>query len=406
MNRFRTFGAILAVCLMVFSPLSGAKAASFGPVAIYQPTQSSAVDGYFGGAEMVIGLDREVPYRVFTLSEPDRLVLDFQEVVWADFDGEVFLSLDNVSGVRVGLFAPGWSRMVLDLSAPMMVDTAEMTREGHGALVRLELASADREAFDAAAGAPPGAIWDRPSEDVVPDADDGRLLIALDPGHGGIDPGAIRDGVVEKDIALLFAAELAEMIRRDGNFNVFLTRSDDRFVSLGDRVRLARSAGADLFLSIHANTVIEGNASGATLYTLSDIASDAAAEALAALENRADISAGLALETEVDAVARALIDLARVETNARSHRVAEHLVRDLGDAVGVLRTRPHRSAGFKVLKAPDIPSVMLELGYLSNDQDRADMQRADWRADAALAVLDAIRTWAAEDAFLAELILK
>lgn len=406
MKCYRIIGAVMVVCLMVLSPCSGAFAASPGQVATYQPGLSRAADGFFGGAELQIGLDREVPYRVFTLSKPDRLVVDFQEVVWTDFDPALYVALDNVIGARVGLFEPGWSRMVLDLAAPSMVDRVEMAREDEGVAVRLNLASVDRAAFDAAAGTPPGVIWDRSADRIAPDLSDGRLLVALDPGHGGIDPGAIRDGVVEKDIALVFATEVAQMIRADGGYNVFLTRTDDRFVSLGDRVRLARSAGADLFLSIHANTVIEGNASGATLYTLSEVASDAAAEALAALENRADIAAGLALETEVDAVARALIDLARVETNARSHRVAEHLVRDLGRSVGVLRTRPHRSAGFKVLKAPDIPSVMLELGYLSNAEDRANMQRAEWRADAAEAVLAAIRAWAAEDAFLAELVLK
>jgi len=236
-----------------------------------------------------------------------------------------------------------------------------------------------------------------------PDGGDGAVVVAIDPGHGGVDPGAIRAGVSEKDIALRFALELRSRLLQTGDFSVVLTRERDVFLSLSDRVRIAQSAGADVMLSIHANTVAQGDAYGATVYSLSEQASDAASAALAQLENRSDVSAGLDLSVEEDDVARALLDMARAETNPRSRRLAAIMVKALKEQIAVIRSRPHRSAGFLVLKAPDVPSLLLELGFLSDDLDRERMQKSEWRARAATGVINALYTWAEDDAERAKL---
>ena len=209
--------------------------------------------------------------------------------------------------------------------------------------------------------------------------------------------------MAEKDIALEFSRDLRRQLLDMGGFSVFLTRSEDEFVSLRDRVRRAQAAEADVFLSIHANTVTEGDASGATIYSLSEKASDAASAKLAELENRADISAGLDLTAEEDDIAKVLIDMTRTETNARSAHFAAALVDGMQNATGTIRSRPHRSAGFKVLKAPDMPSLLLELGFLSNATDLLNMQDPAWRQRAADGVVAALRNWAAADRVLSQI---
>jgi len=272
-----------------------------------------------------------VPFRVFTLNEPDRLVLDFQEVDWRGLSRDKFDDKNTVLDMRFGIFQPGWSRMVLDLAQPMILKTAEM-RTGDNPRLTIELKTSSREDFDTASGK------------------------------------------TDKDIALDFSTELAAIIRDHTDYQVVLTRDADMSVSLWDRVRFARQVDADLFLSIHSNTVTWGDASGASVYTLSNRASDEASARLAELENRADLSTGFTGHVEGDDVARVLVDLSRVDTNARSKILAQTLIENLNPTVGVLRSKPHRSAGFKVLKAHDIPSVLLELGFMSNDRDLANMQ--------------------------------
>ncbi|QPH54275.1 N-acetylmuramoyl-L-alanine amidase family protein [Pontivivens ytuae] len=240
----------------------------------------------------------------------------------------------------------------------------------------------------------PGAAPQVAAADALP-------VIVLDPGHGGVDPGAIRDGVAEKEIALTFGLELAEALRATGRYEVYLTRETDTFLTLRERVRTARSHGAALFLSLHANTVTEGNASGAAVYTLSARASDREAAALAALENRADAVGGAQLAVEDDDLAALLTDMAQRETNLRSVHLAEALVEGLGSSVGVIRSNPHRAAGFRVLKAPDVPSVLVELGFLSDSEDLANMTSPIWRGHAADGVIAAVDAWASRDRVLA-----
>ena len=223
------------------------------------------------------------------------------------------------------------------------------------------------------------------------------MVVVLDPGHGGIDPGAERDGLRESDLMLTFAFELREALRRAG-FEVVLTREEDVFVSLDARVRVARAAGADVFLSLHADALPDGGAAGATVYTLAEEASDAASAALAERHDRADLLAGVDLTGQDDLIARVLMSVARTETTPRSERLADALVARITERTGRMHRRPHQWAGFSVLRAPDIPSVLVELGFMSNPRDLANLQDPAWRAGFAAAVVAALQDWAVADA--------
>jgi len=201
-----------------------------------------------------------------------------------------------------------------------------------------------------------------------------RPLVMLDPGHGGIDPGCIgASGTYEKDIVFSTAREFARQLGASGRFRVELTRNDDEFVALPERVERARAAGADLFLSIHADALPEERMRGASVFTLSEQASDKEAAALAARENKSDLVAGIDLSHHAPEVSDILFDLARRETNNESIKLARDLVSELGQRVHLLN-HTHRSAGFAVLKAPDIPSALVEIGCLSNREEETLLQ--------------------------------
>jgi N-acetylmuramoyl-L-alanine amidase len=223
-------------------------------------------------------------------------------------------------------------------------------------------------------------------------SNDPRPLIVLDPGHGGIDTGTrAPDGECEKDIVLEFAKRLRDRIEKSGKYRVLMTRSDDTFVALPDRVQIARQAGAALFISIHADFLPrkEGDAEGATVYTLSDRPSDPQAARVAAEENRADVIAGVNLKDEPDDVAGILLDLAQRETKTFSVQFAHKLVGDL-KTVTHLNKDPVRSAGFRVLRSPDVPSVLIELGYVSNKQDLQSLNSDNWRDRTADSIASAV----------------
>lgn len=357
-----------------------------------------------------VSLTRPVPWRVFTLDDPRRLVLDFSELDWTGLDREALERPDAIAAVQAGLYRPGWTRMVVELTGPFLLDRAEMeTQEDGTARVVLGLVPGDAEAFAAATGAPENALFlpDDPGPPPPPtrtgtrQRGDRPLVVVLDPGHGGIDPGAEREGVVEKDLMLTFARELAEVLRRAG-FEVVLTRDDDRFVPLETRVTIARRAGADVFLSLHADALAEGRASGATIYTLAEDASDIASEKLAERHDRGDLLAGVDLTGQGDEVALVLMELARLETAPRSLRLADAIVEGIYAATGATYKTPRHEASFSVLKAPDIPSVLIELGFLSSERDRTNLTDPAWRQRAAGGIRDALLYWAIEDAAEAE----
>ncbi|MEP5731980.1 MAG: N-acetylmuramoyl-L-alanine amidase [Sulfitobacter sp.] len=371
-------------------------------------TKSTISDGWFGKTTLRVGLSQGVPFRVFMLDEPPRLVVDFREADWESVTPDMLLSEPGrVAAIRFGAFRPGWSRLVADLSEPMLpqevgmpVDTANGT-----AALEITLKTTDAAAFAAAAGAPVDPAWavaltQKPQVRVP---DDGRFVVAIDPGHGGIDPGAQREGVDEKDLMLSVARGLRDALVREG-VDVVMTRDEDVFVALETRVAIAHQAEVDLFLSLHADSLRQGGAKGATVYTLSKEASDAATAHLAARHNRADIIAGADLTGSDDQVAGVLLDLARQETTPRSASLAAALVNGMTQAGGPMNSRPLREAGFSVLKSADIPSVLIEIGFLSSERDLKNLRDPIWRAGMIKAMADAILTWRDSDAARAPLV--
>ncbi|RBI87122.1 N-acetylmuramoyl-L-alanine amidase [Rhodosalinus halophilus] len=393
----------IATLALTLALVAGAAAAqSLGGLARALPDASGA-ETTAKGVRLELALSQGVPWRVFTLSDPDRLVLDFREVDWSALAPEDFAA-EGLGEVRFGAFREGWSRLVADLERPLGVAEAGLSVSdltGTATLaVYLEPVSA--AAFDAAAGAPQDPRWDLPQPAPVEPAprssgEPRPLRVVLDPGHGGIDPGAEAGAVNEAALMLTFARELRDVLRRAG-FEVVLTRDADIFVSLERRVAIAHQAKADLFISLHADSLASGVAHGATVYTLSESASDAASAALAERHNRSDLLAGLDLAGTDDVVADVLMDLARLETQPRAESLARALVEGIAAATGHVNSRPLRSAGFSVLKAADIPSVLLEAGFLSTPEDLQRLQDPAWRAALAEGVWQGIGAWMAEDA--------
>jgi N-acetylmuramoyl-L-alanine amidase len=262
----------------------------------------------------------------------------------------------------------------------------------------IELAPTDRQSFETAAAAANvfGASAKTPQPVAVPaQAPSSKPVIVLDPGHGGVDLGASSvHGDIEKDIVLDFATALAAKLESQGRYKVVLTRGADVFIPLNERVQIARDANAALFVSIHADTLYEGHVQGATVYTVSERASDSEAARLADKENQADAAAGVVTE-DVGEVHDILQDLTRRETRAYSHMFSRTLVA-LWKNAAQLNKNPQRSAGFRVLKALDVPSVLLELGYLSNERDLANLVSPEWREKAAGTLAAAIDSFFAQ----------
>ncbi len=400
--------ACLSVLLCVWAGLSAAQ--GFSGLARLE-AETSRISDTPDGIEIELALSQGVPWRVFTLDDPARLVLDFREVDWRDADGAALDGADRVRAVRMGGFRAGWSRMVVDLAGPFAVQTGDMRIDATTGSARLTvvLQPVTPEAFAASAGAPdlPGWRADRTAlkaERRPRQRGEAPLVIVIDPGHGGIDPGAEQGGEVEKELMLLFARELKDVLVRAGGLEVIMTREDDSFVSLERRVAIAHQVRADIFLSLHADALSEGRAHGATVYTLSDSASDAASAALAERHNRADMLAGIDLTESDDVVADVLMDLARMETQPRAEQLAKAIKLGIAERGLTLNSRPMRHAGFSVLKSPDIPSVLLELGFLSSARDRENITDPAWRAEMAQAVRDAIVAWRIADAAAADLV--
>jgi N-acetylmuramoyl-L-alanine amidase len=356
-----------------------------------------------GGTRVVLQVSQRVEYRLFALANPDRLVLDFPELDFKLPPGGKPGGSGVVGAVRYGLFTPGTSRLVLDLAGPAAIGKIEQQPPAGGrpGQLVLELKRSGAAQFDKLVRATPitssaamqAVVPTGPAPPPIKPAlpkTDPRRLIVLDPGHGGVDPGTIgASGTLEKNVTLAMAKELKRQLEATGVYKVVMTRDSDVFIPLQDRTAIARAAHAEMFISLHADAHEEASLRGASIYTLSEEASDAEAAALAAKENKSDVLAGVDLSHTNGAVSSILIDLAQRDTKNRSAELAGLLVQSLKADTTVLR-RPHRQAGFVVLKAPDIPSVLIELGYLSSRQDEANLNAPKYRAKLARAILRSI----------------
>ena len=392
------FTVLVLVC-SVFS----AQSQELSALARLDPARS-AVTGDAQGVSVTLSLSQPVPWRVRLLNDPPRAVVDFREVDWTGLDA-MPRSAPQVTDLRAGVFRPGWSRLVVALDGPYAIDTAAMQTDP-ATRVTLRLVPTSQDDFARAAAQPEPAQWALPPPALLPAPPrrgEGPLVVGLDPGHGGIDPGAERDGQSEAKLMLTFAKELKETLLRDGNFSVVMTRDEDVFVPLETRTSIARAAGADVFLSLHADSIAEGEAVGATIYRLSQDASDEASRALAERHDRDDLLAGVDLTDQDDLVATVLMDMARVETDPRIDRLTGALQAALQGAGVTMHRHPVQQADFSVLKSPDIPSVLIEVGFLSSGDDLARLTDPAWRAVFAEALRAGLTAWARDEAALSTL---
>ncbi len=387
-------------------PSSQPAAATSSASSTQAPGPAIAQDARLAGDDvrtrLIVDLDRAVDIRAFTLSNPHRVVLDLTDVTFRMEPDASARTRGLVSAYRYGVFAPGKARMVLDVTGPVGIDKAFILDaiEDQPARLVVDLVKTDAESF-AKAVASSAALRAEisPSHQHVPAAEeDGRPVVVLDPGHGGIDSGTTGySAFTEKSIVLETALALKDKLEKTGAYRVVLTRSTDTFVALGERVSIARNNKADLFISIHADALArnDGQARGASVYTLSEKASDIDAARLAEQENKADLIAGINLTDETDAVADILVELAHRETRNFSARFAHELVDTMKSRVNTHRI-PLRSAGFRVLRAHDVPSVLLELGYMSSPEDLKQLTSDAWRDRMTDALLEAINGFFAD----------
>jgi len=359
-----------------------------------------ATDVRLGGDDkqtrFVVHLSQKIDLAAFTLADPYRVVIDLPQVTFKlpPQAGEHGRGL--VKAFRYGLIMQGGSRIVLDTKGPVRVDKAFALGPAGDQPARLvlDLSATDRESFLRNITMQDRTLRTKTGKTVsVPEAvGDARPLIVVDPGHGGIDSGTKSgSGQDEKDVVLAFGLMLRDKLEKAGKYRVAMTRSDDTFVPLDERVRFARAHKASLFISIHADSIprSEGQAEGASVYTLSAHASDAEAARLAEVENKSDVIAGVDLSAEPNDVANILIDLAQRETKTFSLQFARDLVGEFKSTTR-LHLHPLKSAGFIVLKAPDVPSVLVELGYMSTKDDLVHLMSPEWRARTADSLVHAV----------------
>jgi N-acetylmuramoyl-L-alanine amidase len=404
---FKAFLRIIAVRLTALACLCCIAASSV--------QAATATGARIGGNEehtrFVVDLSRPVSFTVYVQPDPYRVIIDAPDLKFKLPPGVGKKVRGLIAQYRYGIIEEGKSRIVIDTTGPVLISKSFLVPEQAGQPPRLvvDLVRSTEEAFSAAYDS--SAVTERQAiaeakpepaaaeaEEMLPAATSSkRKIIMLDPGHGGVDPGATSGkGTKEKDVVFAFARALEQALSNLGNYDVRLTREGDVFLPLAKRVDIARKANADLFIVIHADTVRGPTARGLTLYTLSEKASDAEAAALADKENRADIIGGIDLETENQEVTDILIDLAQRESKNHAMLFSKKALIELRPQT-LMTGKPLRSAGFVVLKAPDVPSVLVELGYLSSKQDEALLTSPKWHAKIAKAMAQAVESYFASD---------
>lgn len=412
-----------------FSLVSGAAKAQLGTAE--PPAVQSVRFGDHGTMwRVVLDLSQPVRFQATVLPDPYRLSVELPPIAWQARQSLRFQAKGLLDGYQFNPAPSGGGRLIVTLRGPARVKEIQALEPrggaGHRLVIDLEpVAATDFKSAGAVPlqPAPPARVESRAEPPVSPapatqalatpvlttparapippprppGPASGKFVIVIDPGHGGVDPGTTgHQGMLEKTLTLSFSRELKRALEHTGRYSVFVTRSDDRSLRLRDRLEYARRAKADLFLSVHADSLPDSSVRGASVYTLSDQASDKEAEALAAKENKADVIAGMDLTNENPVVASILIDLAQRETMNLSATFARYLVEEIAEPAQVLR-KTHRFAGFAVLKAPDVPSVLLELGYISHPEEERLLLQPGYRQRIADAVVRAIDRWLAQE---------
>lgn len=384
---------ILIVLLSSFAPSFGQEQSNNLPVAF-----SGSIAGDTASTRFFLDFDKNLSAKTTYMDKPNRIIIDLDESVFNLGDENTLEPRGLISAVQFGRISQGRSRIVLTLAAPVEIIKSSLKKRLDEDSYRflLDMDSTDEATFanllkeQRSKAQLTGNLAVKGDRVAPVKKKEGRFTIVIDPGHGGIDGGAVgKNGAQEKDIVFSFAQVLRDKLLAAGPFDVLMTREEDKFMSLRDRLEFSRRSKADLFISIHADSLRQKFVRGSTIYTLSKKASDQLSAKLAETENSADLVGGLAVEEEVEAVADILVDLTTSETKRFSRRFSSILVKNLGSEIRLIKN-PQRSAAFGVLKAPEVPSVLLELGYLSNIEDERLLQTPEFQANAGQAIAKSV----------------
>ena len=355
---------------------------------------SFAKDRFFGGIEINLQLSQGVPYKIWMERDPLSLIIDFNVLNFNGIDLEKINQSKNIKSIEIKELDTEWSRLSFHLVDYWAIENTEMSisPQDNSASLSIFLKSISEGIF---------SLTDKPNKDFssnkISAIENNDFVVVLDPGHGGRDPGAEAGGYRESSLMLELAEAVKESLIRNTDFKVVLTRTEDKFLSLEDRITIASQSDANLFISLHADAVIEGEASGTTVYLLSDKATDKMSAQLASRHDRSEILRGVDLSGLDSQVASVLLDMARQETKPRSEAVASFILKVFKEKITELSSQPLRYAAFSVLKSPDIPSILIEAGFMSTSSDLQNLTTKKWRREFADSLTEAISRWYVRD---------
>ena len=355
---------------------------------------SFAKDRFFGGIEINLQLSQGVPYKIWMDRDPLSLIIDFNVLNFNGIDPEKLNQSKNIKSIEIKDLDTEWSRLSINLADYWRIENTEMSisQRDNSASLSIFLKSISEGIF---------SLTDKPNKDFssnkISAIENNDFVVVLDPGHGGRDPGAEAGGYRESSLMLELAEAVKESLIRNTDFKVVLTRTEDKFLSLEDRITIASQSDANLFISLHADAVIEGEASGTTVYLLSDKATDKMSAQLASRHDRSEILRGVDLSGLDSQVASVLLDMARQETKPRSEAVASFILKVFKEKITELSSQPLRYAAFSVLKSPDIPSILIEAGFMSTSSDLQNLTTKKWRREFADSLAEAISRWHVRD---------
>jgi len=355
---------------------------------------SFAKDRFFGGIEINLQLSQGVPYKIWMERDPLSLIIDFNVLYFNGIDLEKINQSKNIKSIEIKELDTEWSRLSFYLADYWAIENTEMSisPQDNSASLSIFLKSISEGIF---------SLTDKPNKDFsnnkISAIENNDFVVVLDPGHGGRDPGAEAGGYRESSLMLELAEAVKESLIRNTDFKVVLTRTEDKFLSLEDRITIASQSDANLFISLHADAVIEGEASGTTVYLLSDKATDKMSAQLASRHDRSEILRGVDLSGLDSQVASVLLEMARQETKPRSEAVASFILKVFKEKITELSSQPLRYAAFSVLKSPDIPSILIEAGFMSTSSDLQNLTTKKWRREFADSLTEAISRWYVRD---------
>ncbi len=355
---------------------------------------SFAKDRFFGGIEINLQLSQGVPYKIWMERDPLSLIIDFNVLNFNGIDLEKINQSKNIKSIEIKELDTEWSRLSFHLADYWAIENTEMSisPQDNSASLSIFLKSISEGIF---------SLTNEPNKDFLSNKisaiQNNDFVVVLDPGHGGRDPGAEAGGYRESRLMLELAEAVKESLIRNTDFKVVLTRTEDKFLSLEDRITIASQSDANLFISLHADAVIEGEASGTTVYLLSDKATDKMSAQLASRHDRSEILRGVDLSGLDSQVASVLLDMARQETKPRSEAVASFILKVFKEKITELSSQPLRYAAFSVLKSPDIPSILIEAGFMSTSSDLQNLTTKKWRREFADSLTEAISRWHVRD---------